>query len=236
MGGLGRSKYGKFWSHKWAMPPFRHFCTNRHEFWYPGLKLNFTATLFYKKNHFDRPFPPLTNPPPVAQKQPKVALFFCCESPSWHYVSVMMLIVMISESDSFVGSSDDLLGSRQTLPWELISVGLSCSWHLMQRWHLQKHILIFNKKFVSRALQSRPRRALSLGPFPTPSRARSRTRKSHRLCVLQLICFVQTDFLNVGRPTNLSDFWCISPSPSEVGWDLSQHHSVCRKKIGKSLD
>ena len=104
-----------------------------------------------------------------------LAMFFCCESPSWHYVSVMMLIVMISESDSFVGSSDDLLGSRQTLPWELISVGLSCSWHLMQRWHLQKHILIFNKKFVSRALQSRPRRALSLGPFPTPSRPKSST-------------------------------------------------------------
>ena len=95
MGGLGRSKYGKFWSHKWAMPPFRHFCTNRHEFWYPGLKLNFTATLFYKKNHFDRPFPPLTNPPPVAQKQPKVALFFCCESPSWHYVSVFVCIFVL---------------------------------------------------------------------------------------------------------------------------------------------
>ena len=75
MGGLGRSKYGKFWSHKWAMPPFRHFCTNRHEFWYPGLKLNFTATLFYKKNHFDQPFP-RKRPPFFSQKTAKNGYFW----------------------------------------------------------------------------------------------------------------------------------------------------------------
>ena len=55
-GGFLRKTF--FRVHFWVFFLYRgHFWTNLHEILGLGLKLILLATLFYKKNHFDQPFP-----------------------------------------------------------------------------------------------------------------------------------------------------------------------------------
>ena len=52
-----------------------HFCTNLREILAPGLKLILPATLFYKKKFISTNRSRVNDPPILAQKQPKMAIF-----------------------------------------------------------------------------------------------------------------------------------------------------------------